>query len=294
MCDHPLNVEENVATLTHKPSSIRFDAQQQAPAQKKMMEPRIHLIGRLQIDVEALSEFLHEENVEWRRTPGASAPEEIVEIAGRTCYMSFGSAQSPRTNTEFIENLIAHGHESVLEHASWVFVVTNVSRSFTHQLVRHRVGFAFSQLSQQYHDERDADFVMPPHLESYPEARDAWVSAIEATKTAYAAINALLLQDGASLSEDLDKREFNRAIRSAARSVLPNATETKIVVTANARALRHFFDVRGSIPGDIEMRLVAAGLLQIVKREAPGMFLDFRIEQLSDGSPIVRMDKPTK
>jgi thymidylate synthase (FAD) len=254
------------------------------------MNPRIYLIGSAQFDVEAFSVFLKDEAVNWRRTPNASPAEEIVEVAGRICYMSFGSAQSPRSNDEFIKNLIAQGHESVLEHASWTFMITDVSRSFTHQLVRHRVGFAFSQLSQQYHDEEDARFVMPAHLESFPEARDAWIKAIEATRSAYASINALLLQEGSSLAEDLEKRELNRAIRSAARSVLPNATETKIVVTANARALRHFFDVRGSIPGDIEMRLVAAALLKIVKHEAPGMFFDFKMEQLSDGSPIVLMD----
>jgi thymidylate synthase (FAD) len=255
------------------------------------MKPKIHLIGRVLFDVEMFSAFLREECVGWRRTKGATPSEEIVEVAGRTCYMSFGKAQSPRSNREFIQNLIAMGHESVLEHASWTFMITNVSRAFTHQLVRHRVGFAFSQLSQQYHDERDASFVMPEHLESFPEAREAWSKAINATKEAYASINALLSQDGLSLSEDLGKKELNRAIRSAARSVLPNATETKIVMTANARALRHFFKVRGPIPGDIEMRLVAAALLKIVKHEAPGMFFDFRIEKLSDGSPIVRKNK---
>lgn len=251
------------------------------------MEPKIYLIGRLQFDVDTFSKFLREEDLEWRRTAGSSPPEEIVEVAGRACYMSFGQAQSPRSNQEFIENLVAMEHESVLEHASWTFMIANVSRAFTHQLVRHRVGFAFSQLSQQYHDERNANFVMPAHLEAFPEAKEAWIKAIAASKEAYASINALLLKDGVSLSEDLDKKELNRAIRSAARSVLPNATETKIVVTANARALRHFFHVRGSIPGDIEMRLVAAELLRIVKSESPGIFFDFRIETLSDGSPIV-------
>jgi thymidylate synthase (FAD) len=252
------------------------------------MEPIIYLIGRVEFDIDSFSAFLRKENLEWRRTIGITAPEEIVEVAGRTCYMSFGSAQSPRTNGEFVKNLIEMGHESVLEHASWTFVITNVSRAFTHQLVRHRVGFAFSQLSQQYHDEGDANFVMPAHLEDFPEAREAWIDAIEATKKAYASINALLLADGLSNAEDLNRKERTRAIRSAARSVLPNATETKIVVTANARALRHFFLVRGAIPGDIEMRYVAAGLLQIVKLEAPGIFFDFKVEKLSDGSPIVR------
>jgi thymidylate synthase (FAD) len=280
-----------VATLTPRHASDTAVYKSGESKFREAMEPKVYLIGRVQFDLSAFSAFMMEEHIEWRRTPNSTPPEEIVEVAGRTCYMSFGAAQSPRTNGEFIKNLIAQGHESVLEHASWTFMITNVSRAFTHQLVRHRVGFAFSQLSQQYHDERDASFVMPPHLELFPEAKEAWEKAIKSTKDAYASLNALLSPTGSSLSEDLDKRELNRAIRSAARSVLPNATETKIVVTVNARALRHFFKVRGSIPGDIEMRLVAAALLKIVESEAPGMFFDFRIENLSDGSPIVLMAK---
>jgi thymidylate synthase (FAD) len=86
---------------------------------------------------------------------------------------------------------------------------------------------------------------------------------------------------------DLQEKEFNRAIRSAARSVLPNATETKIVVTANARALRHFFEVRGSIPGDMEMREVAAGLFTLVQVEAPSLFADFVLGTLPDGTSVL-------
>lgn len=265
------------------------------------MKPKVYLIGRVNFDFEAFSMFLRDERTNWRRTDGASASEEIVEVAGRSCYMSFGRDQSPRSNREFIENLIAMGHESVLEHASWSFILTNVSRAFTHQLVRHRVGFAFSQLSQQYHDENEAKFIMPEHLERLPQARDAWIKAVTASKEAYEHINALLSEAETPLSEDLSRKELNRAIKSAARSVLPNATETKVVVSANARALRHFFEVRGSIPGDIEMRQVSAALLDIVKREAPAMFSDFEINRLSDGSPIVlkasaikRADAPIK
>jgi len=180
------------------------------------------------------------------------------------------------------------GHESVLEHASWTFLITGISRAFTHQLVRHRVGFAFSQLSQQYHDEADAKFVIPAHLESVPQAKNAWEKAISTAKEAYEEINSLLAESGVDSSDDLDRKERNRAIRSAARSVLPNATETKIVMSANARALRHLFEVRGSIPGDIEMRVVVSAIFEIVNREAPAMFFDFFLERFSDGSPILR------
>jgi thymidylate synthase (FAD) len=99
--------------------------------------------------------------------------------------------------------------------------------------------------------------------------------------------------EGASDLE-LPNREFKRAIRSAARSVLPNATETKIVLTANARALRHFFEIRGSIPGDIEMREVVAEIFRVVQPEAPSLFDDFTLEILQDATPVLRHSNPNK
>src|SRR2546429_580260 len=134
-------------------------------------EPKIHLIGRPQFDVEVFLAFLQGGDLSWKRTPGTTDAEELVEVAGRICYLSFGNRQSPRNNAEYIENLIQMGHESVLEHVTWTFLIDGVSRAFTHQLVRHRVGLAFSQLSQQYHDESDASFVMPGNLSTSPEAQ---------------------------------------------------------------------------------------------------------------------------
>ena len=252
------------------------------------MSLKLYLLSRPTFDIDELSRFLQTESVIWRRTPGATTAEELIEIAGRTCYMSFGDAQSPRTNSEFIENIIEMDHESVLEHVSWTILLTGVSRAFTHQLVRHRVGFAFSQLSQQYHDETEATFVMPPELTGIPDAAEAWSKAIATTLDAYRVLQECLRNHQRSLPEDLNRKELNRAIRSAARSVLPNATETKIVVTVNARALRHFLKVRGSIPGDREMREVASALFRMMQTEAPAVLHGFWLDQLSDGSPIIR------
>jgi thymidylate synthase (FAD) len=251
------------------------------------MSPKIHLLSRPTFDVNTFVAFLQDEELTWRRTEGATEPEEIVEAAGRICYMSFGASQSPRTNNEYIQNLIRMGHDSVLEHVSWTLLITGVSRAFTHQLVRHRVGFAFSQLSQQYHDEKDASFVMPPGLESIPEAAENWNNAIKAAKRAYENIMSCLQQSESSVVTGWTKKETLRAMRSAGRSVLPNATETKIIVTANARALRHLLKTRGSIPGDIEMRQVSTTLLQVLKEEAPSLFFDFQIQTFEDGFPAV-------
>jgi thymidylate synthase (FAD) len=249
--------------------------------------PQIYLLGRPTFDVATFLNFLDKEGFAWRRTQGATQAEEIVEVAGRICYMSFGANQSPRDNLRYIQNLISMGHESVFEHVAWTVLITGISRSFSHQLVRHRVGFAFSQLSQQYHDERDANFVLPLALEKFPEVKKIWNQAIRTSSKAYAAVQESLEKSESILKSDLSRKEFQRAVHSAARSVLPQATETKIIVTLNARAARNFLRTRGSIPGDIEMRQVATALLEVLKPEAPSLFFDFEIQTLSDESPAV-------
>ena len=215
-----------------------------------------------------------------------------MEIAGRICYMSFGEKQSPRRNGEYIHNLIRQEHESVLEHVSWTFLLTGISRAFTHQLVRHRVGFAFSQLSQQYHEETSATFVEPVHLRQSPKALEAWRKAVEVAQQSYTVILDALNEPEGGPRIELTKKELSRAIRSAARSVLPNATETKIVITANARALRHFFKIRGAILGDIEMREVVAGVFKVVRAEAPSLFDDFSLQELEDRTPCLTSSEP--
>ena len=251
---------------------------------------RVYLIAWSQFDEKAFQAFLEHHDATWRRSDHATSNEELVEVAGRICYMSFGERQSRRNNVEYITHLIAMGHESVLEHASWSFVLTGVSRAFTHQLVRHRVGVAFSQLSQQYHDESEATFVRPTLIDGSPRARAAWDRALAAARAAYREIIQALDAGTATPAHGDETRELRRALRSAARGVLPSATETTIVMTANARALRHFLTVRGAIAGDEEMRLVAAEVLRLLQNEAPALFADFRIESLPDGSPIVRKD----
>jgi thymidylate synthase (FAD) len=247
-----------------------------------MTIPEIYVLARPSF-TEDFKSFLKVENETWASS-GSTEAERLVEFAGRICYMSFGPRQSPRTNKEYIANLIRQGHESVLEHVSWTLLLTNVSRAFTHQLVRHRVGFSFSQLSQQYHDESHAGLVLPDGLDDFPDALEAFQAAAKTSRDAYKLILSKLTSAGSQSKESL------RAIRSAARSVLLNATETKIVVTANARAIRHFLDVRGAIEGDAEMRMVSKLFYDVVVKDAPALVADFVEEKLSDGSPkIIRM-----
>lgn len=228
--------------------------------------------------------FLAAHKLAWKKTTTRPA-ELLVEFAGRVCYLSFGKRQSPRSNAAYIANLIAQGHESVLEHVNWTFLLEGVSRAFSHQLVRHRVGFAFSQLSQQYADHSSTGFVRPVKLRESSPAIIAWRNAIQAASKAYSEIEDHLLN--MEKNKQVSK-EHLRAIRSVARSVLPNATETKVVVTANARALRHFLMVRGAIEGDVEMRVVSTLIYEMLHNDAPPLVADFRRSLMRDRTPIIR------
>jgi len=242
----------------------------------------IYIIARPSFLFDNFTTFLSSSGTTWK-SENASDAELLIEAAGRICYMSFGAKQFRQDNKAYLSNLIESGHESVLEHASWSFLFTGVSRAFTHQLVRHRVGFSFSQLSQQYHDESETLFVAPAEIRSDPELLSVWAAAMRDTRDTY---KTLLnrMKDRSSYG----RKEMLRALRSAARSALPNCTETKLVVTANARALRHFLKVRGAIEGDIEMREVSAKLLQLLQSETANLFSDFAIDTHLDGFPIVR------
>lgn len=246
------------------------------------MIPSLYLLARPHF-TDDYKDFLAKIGVTWQETKVGDA-ERLIEFAGRICYMSFGARQSPRHNSAYIANLVDQGHDSVLEHANWTFLLDGVSRSFTHQLVRHRIGFSFSQLSQQYYDHSEAEFLVPTGLEQNPTAFAAWSAAIEAARTAYHTIQSQLGSEG---GQSRKSRERLRAIRSAARSVLPNSTGTKIVVTANARSLRHFLSLRGATEGDLEMRQVSGLIYAMLAREAPSLVQDFRDEAGPNQIPFI-------
>lgn len=234
--------------------------------------------------------FLDKLGASWISTDATDA-ERLIEFAGRLCYLSFGPNQYSVGTHAFIRRLIEHGHESVLEHAVWSFLLTGVSRSFSHQLVRHRVGFSFSQISQQYHDEGEFELVMPGDIDAVPGARGALSQLGEAARDVYVALAESVRR--AELLGGAIPRERMRAFRSFARSVLPNATETKLVVTANARALRHFLKLRGTVEGDLEMRIVSTRILAAIAPDAPTVFADFALEtSRHDHQPILRLLSP--
>lgn len=252
-------------------------------------KPSVYLVGRQALDGGELADFLDDDGLVWESDADNDAAA-LVETAGRLCYMSYANPR-PGGNDAYIAHIIEAGHGSVLEHAVWNFAITGVSRSLTHELVRHRVGFSFSQLSQRYVDESDAGFIVPhalrPAIEAMyqadadaargwhgvttpaMEAARQWIASLRTARATYAA-----------LCEHLTASGLNRKMaRQAARSVLPNATETKIFVTANARALRHFIELRGSRHADAEIRQLAVILLGVLQREAPTIFADYVVRE---------------
>jgi thymidylate synthase (FAD) len=249
------------------------------PALTLVRDPRVYLIGRQTVDDDALASFLADHQVERWSTDTDEAGEKLIEIAGRLCYLSFARPR-PGGNRAYIHHLLEVGHGSVLEHAVFNFIITGVSRSFTHELVRHRAGFGYSQLSQRFVDESECEFVEPDAIADDPELHRVWWEAVQTSQRAYRRLADGLAAKYANLE---DKTLRRKKAREAARSVLPNATETKIFVTANARALRHFIEMRGDPAADVEIRKVAIAVLELLQRESPNLFGDYTITDLSEG-----------
>ncbi|MFQ6047962.1 MAG: FAD-dependent thymidylate synthase [Phycisphaerae bacterium] len=249
---------------------------------KIIRQPSVYLVGRQTVDADAIDRFLSDHGCTWQSDTEVGA-EQLCEIAGRLCYMSFGKGR--KTSTEYLRHIISVGHGSVLEHAVWNFIITGVSRSFTHELIRHRAGFGYSQLSQRYVDESSADFIEPDCIAEKPELHAIWLEAIQHCHQAYCK----LVEGLSSRFSDVQDPTLRRKLaRQAARSVLPNATETKIFVTANARALRHFIELRASEHADVEIRKVAGQILHIMQRQCPSLFGDYELVPLPDGTEAVR------
>jgi len=195
-------------------------------------------------------------------TPNA---EKLIETAGRTSYLSFPK-QRENSEKTFIRMLIKNQHLSVLEHAYATFRISNVSRAFTHQLVRHRL-CSFIQQSQRYVDESNFNYIEPDSIKENPEAHSIFIDLVIRAKEAYIKLHKLGVR-----KED-------------ARYVLPNATGSQIVMSANFREWRHIIGLRGEPQSQWEIRRVTIEILKILKKHAPTVFGDFEIDE---GKEIIK------
>ncbi len=239
--------------------------------------PRVTLIAR--------PEFIEPEHVRVQWRGEASAGERLAEFAGRICYMSQHNPAS-RTTAEYLENIKKQGHGSVLEHAVYVLLIEGISRSCSHELVRHRAGFGYSQLSQRYVDESHAAFVMPPAISGDPKLEGEWEREVAGAQAAYVQAVEALMQRHAGVEDKFHRRKM---AREAARSVLPNATEVKIVVSGNARAWRTMLELRCGEGAELEIRRLAIACLRVLQREAPALFSDFESYVADDQHEAARV-----
>jgi thymidylate synthase (FAD) len=188
-------------------------------------------------------------------TPNA---EKLIEKAGRTAYLSF-EKQRRGSEKKFIKMLIKSGHLSVLEHAYATFRIKGGSRAFTHQLIRHRL-CSYTQQSQRYVDEHNFNYIEPDAIKNNKEAHSLFIDFMNRAKKVYAKLQKLDIKN-----ED-------------ARFVLPNAVESEIVVTANFREWRYIIELRGSADAQWEIRTIIIKILKLLKKQAPAVFGDFKID----------------
>jgi thymidylate synthase (FAD) len=228
-----------------------------------------------------VTQFAAPSDVPW--STDADGGQALAEFAGRACYQSWSKPNpATATNEGYLRHILEVGHLSVLEHGTVTFYFTGISRSFTHELIRHR-HFSYSQLSQRYVPERDAAMVEPAVIAEDPELHKKFVAASEAAVQAYSELLEGLEAKFAHVGNATLRR---KQARQAARAVLPNATETRIVVTGNYRAWRHFVAMRATEHADVEIRELAIECLRQLQSVAPNVFGDFKISKLADGTEI--------
>jgi thymidylate synthase (FAD) len=238
-------------------------------------------IAPLQVQVIAQTRFDPPAGVPWETD--ADGGQALAEFAGRACYESWDKPNpATATNEGYLRHILEVGHLAVLEHATVTMYLTGVSRSLSHELVRHR-HLSFSQLSQRHVPEGAAAVVEPAVVAEDPQLHEEFLAATDAALAAYRA-----LLDGleGEVADTPNAALRRRQARQAARSVLPAALETRIVVTGNYRAWRHFVAMRASEHADVEMRAVAIACLRELRRIAGHAFDDFRISRLADGTEV--------
>jgi len=200
-------------------------------------------------------------------TPNALS---LIYAAFRQCYHAgFVADMWPRllsgavereVQADFVRKVLESGHDSPIEHASFTFAVAGISRACSHQIVRHRLA-SYSQQSQRYVDGSDMDYVLPPAIAKIPEARERFEAFMAEVGSAYRDLKGILEAHG---RKDKAKED--------ARFVLPQAAETKIVITMNCRSLLHFFHLRCCMRAQWEIRALADAMLALCKAELPAIF----------------------
>lgn len=264
----------------------------------------IHL-AETQLNASGVSEFLKELGApEWSSVEPKSDADLLVEIAGRLCYKSFNTELNPNItrvregNQEYVKNILKQKHGSVLEHASVTFAFLNVSRIFTHEIVRHRAGMAFSQESQRFvrldtfevyiPDLTDAleELYDSQYTDSTASAKQTWVNQAQqdfiasvehVSEQAQTALRDLIA--GWGLDNEGVTFSVKKKLTSALRRLVPGGVNTHIIVTGNHRAWRHVIENRTAPGAEQEIRDVFYDVGKQLKMRYPAIYQDMgRIE----------------
>lgn len=219
---------------------------------------KIEVVARTTVDIDTIGQYMEFDYV-------STGGEDLVEFAGRACYQSFHKPnEATRSNEAYLANILAQGHESVLEHASVSFYVQGVSRNMLLELERHR-HLSFSVISTRFVNSEHTEVIIPPALRGDTMAENVIIEQAEQARQAYVALNDRLVLAGKTRKE----------AREAARVALSGNLETKFVVTGNLRAWRDVLRKRYSTHADHEIRLFAEEILRLLRLEAPNIFQDF-------------------
>lgn len=240
-------------------------------------------VTELDVQLIAATSFHAPRGVEWEVDEGASDSEALVEFSGRACYESFDKP-NPRTasNQAYLHHILEVGHDALLEHAAATLYIRGLSRSATHELVRHR-HFSFSQLSQRFVHPEETEVVLPKLIAEDEQLTRLTLQAADDARFVY---EELLDALESKLEQEPNALLRKKQARQAARAVLPNLTESRIVVTGNYRAWRHFIGARATEQADTELRQLAVTCLKLLREQSPVLFDDFTITTLADGTEM--------
>lgn len=267
-----------------------------------LREPGVAVISVPQVDLRGIQGFLDGFADElgfsdYLKDPTPLQPaESLCKLAGQLCYMSFGPNRTVNEMAnQYFQNIKESGHGSVMEHANVTMLWWGVSRSLTHELVRHRAGYGFSQVSQRYVGGKTLRFVERPEYANDEYLHEMFESRVERTQSEYEQMTEYLLakqKRGEEILSAERKTDLRKKVRQAARSILPNETEAPIVVTANIRAWRHFLNMRASEHAEVEIRRVAFEAYRCLYQISPLLFGDFETVHLSDGTHGLKTPYP--
>jgi thymidylate synthase (FAD) len=263
-----------------------------------LREPGCQLIARPICNIQMLSTFFKgfdeslgfQEYLEDDLSTHLTHGERLIKFAGQGCYAAFGPNRRKNSQAlDYLTNIKKEAHGSVFEHVSFSFFLYGISRSLTHELVRHRQGVGFSQLSQRYVDGKVLRFVEGPEYQNDPMLHGKFLRDVDQAVEDYNFRAARLMEmqiakDPSLYSDEAKKSDLRKKVNQAARRRLPNEVETWMVFTGNVRALRHILEMRAAGPAEVEVRRLAMMMYRCLVHVEPSLFADYKVIEQADGT----------